>query len=307
MGRNRGRRGRGGRSYGRDHGGSRRGPISEQTGYEGPSLSMWDFAQCDPKRCTGRKLARAGMMRSLRPSATSRGVVLTPNADTAVSYADAEIAAERGLAVVDCSWARVDDVPFASLRGGPPRLLPFLVAANPVNYGKPLRLTCAEAAAAALFIMRYKDAARTVMEQFTWGHAFWDVNLHLLERYAAAANSTAVVAVQNEYIAACERDTAARRSLSYGEVPELDDDESEESECELEAVWDSEKVDDMKNRDSTAAVIEEQSKLVTYIEKQFSLDDVRELNDSKQNGKDFKTHSSLVELERPSHQAEDCA
>ncbi len=231
MGRNRSRRGAGG--SGRDRGEKRRGADTGRSGYEGPSLSMWDFAQCDPKRCTGRKLTRAGMMRALKPSATARGVVLTPNADTAVSYADAEIAAERGLAVVDCSWARVDDVPFASLRGGPPRLLPFLVAANPVNYGKPLRLTCAEAAAAALFIMRYEDAARTVMAQFTWGHAFWDVNLHLLERYAEAPNSTAVVAVQNEYIRACERDTAARKTLAYGEIPELDEDESKESEAEV--------------------------------------------------------------------------
>lgn len=69
-----------------------------------------------------------------------------------VSPSDVEIIKTHGIAVVDCSWAKIDSTPFEKMKTPNPRLLPFLVAANPINYGKPCQLSCVEAVASVLYI-----------------------------------------------------------------------------------------------------------------------------------------------------------
>ena len=183
------------------------------------SLAMWDFGQCDGKRCTGRKLSRLGMIRTLALGAPWRGLVLSPEGRAVVSPADRALVSDRGggVSVIDCSWARVGEgLPFAKMKGAP-RLLPYLVAANSVNYGKPYKLTCAEAAAAALHIVGLRLDAVRVMAQFSWGAEFLRVNAELLDAYAAAGDADGVGRAQEDWMRRAEAE-AADRALRAGRM-----------------------------------------------------------------------------------------
>ncbi|MFB6095959.1 MAG: DUF367 family protein [Haloferacaceae archaeon] len=153
----------------------------------------------DPAKCTARKLARfdlAELHRSDR--ATPYGVVLNPHAERALSPADREVAAEGALVALDCSWESAGEAMFSL--AGEHRALPYLVAANPVNFGRPMQLTTVEALAAALTIFGEGDHAERILAKFTWGETFLELNEEPLRRYAACEDSGEVVAIQQEYL-----------------------------------------------------------------------------------------------------------
>jgi len=117
-----------------------------------------------------------------------------------VTPMDREIVEKYGCAVVDCSWSRIDDTPFNKVKTVHSRILPFLVAANPINFGKPCELSCVEAIVAALIITGFPDEAKLYLEKFRWGHSFLKLNGELLEKYARCANTEEVIAVQDKFL-----------------------------------------------------------------------------------------------------------
>jgi hypothetical protein len=80
-------------------------------------LAMWDFGQCDAKRCTGRKLARLGMIATIQVGVPFRGLVLSPEGRQSVSAEDRGLVESHGISVIDCSWKLVDALPFHRLKG----------------------------------------------------------------------------------------------------------------------------------------------------------------------------------------------
>lgn len=152
----------------------------------------------DPSKCTARKLAKFDLA-TLHPHPKSPpyGLVLNPHAEQALSPADRDLG-ER-IVVVDCSWKSADPEMFEFR--GEHRALPFVIAANPVNYGRPFELTTVEAVAAALVILGEPNQAKELLSKFTWGETFFSLNEEPLTRYASCNDSGDVVAVQAEYLA----------------------------------------------------------------------------------------------------------
>ncbi len=101
---------------------------------------------------------------------------------------------------LDLSWKHADDMAkFLNLRGSS-RCLPYLVAANPVNYGKPTKLSTVEALAGALYITNFREEAKRLLSIFKWGPTFLSLNQTLLETYAQAADSGEVVELQRQFL-----------------------------------------------------------------------------------------------------------
>jgi pre-rRNA-processing protein TSR3 len=79
------------------------------------------------------------------------------------------------------------------------RLLPFLYAANSVNYGRPYKLNTAEAIAACLYITGYKDDAKIILGSFAYGSEFLKLNIDALELYSQCTSLEEITHYHNEY------------------------------------------------------------------------------------------------------------
>lgn len=158
------------------------------------------------RKCSGRKLSRHGLIKNLKLGQRFPGLVLTPVGKDCVTPLDKTIIESSGIAVVDCSWARIDETPFNRMKTPHPRLLPFLIAANPINYGKPCKLSCVEAIAAALMITGLKEEAKFYLSKFSWGHSFLELNEEILELYSQCKSSEEILEVQKKYLEDCEKE-----------------------------------------------------------------------------------------------------
>ncbi|MCK4952501.1 DUF367 family protein [Candidatus Bathyarchaeota archaeon] len=163
-------------------------------------LFVVHLKQDDPKKCTASKLKRFRLVKFLHkvrdtPFGT---VILNPFSEKAFSPLDRKRIERRGLVAIDCSWVNVDEVFKFRIRGIS-RCLPFLIAVNPTNYGKPTKLSTVEALSAALYITGFRKEAERLLSIFKWGVHFINLNLELLESYSQARNSFEIVELQKDF------------------------------------------------------------------------------------------------------------
>ena len=164
-------------------------------------IIVYHARQCDPKKCTALKLKRHGLVRLVRQIRflPKRAVVLNPFSKIAFSPADKQRIEDFGLVALDCSWEHAEKVMLKRVRGTS-RCLPILIAGNPVNFGKPTKLTTVEALAAALYIAEFKEEAHQLLSIFKWGHTFVELNQERLENYANAKDSTEIIKLQKHFM-----------------------------------------------------------------------------------------------------------
>jgi pre-rRNA-processing protein TSR3 len=165
-------------------------------------ITVYHARQCDPRKCSSLKLKRHSLIRVVyRLRLLPRGaIVLNPFSEKAFSPADRERIEKRGLVALDYSWKCTEKARLIPLIGES-RSLPYLVAANPVNYGAPTKLSTVEALSAALYIIGYQGQAEQLLSIFKWGPEFIRLNQKFLDAYAKGRDSTEVVGLQKKFMA----------------------------------------------------------------------------------------------------------
>jgi pre-rRNA-processing protein TSR3 len=164
-------------------------------------IFMWEFGQNDPKRDSGSKLCRLGYAKTLKIGQNFGGIVLSSETNMFISRSDMELLEKHGISGINCSWNRLEEVPFPKLgKSRNQRVLPFLYAANSVNYGRPFKLNTAEALAASLYICGFREDAQLLLSSFGYGPEFFRLNHVLLESYCACNSSREVGVAQERYL-----------------------------------------------------------------------------------------------------------
>lgn len=169
-----------------------------------PIHAIW-LAQDDPKKNTAVRLSKRGELKLHERfnKLPRKGIILEPLCGKVLGPEDHSILLEEGGSLVglDCSWAQIEGsveqvMKRTKLKS---RMLPLLLAANPVNWGKPSKMTTAEALAASLYLIGQEGHARHLMSSFRWGEQFFILNKEPLEAYREAKSSSELVDLQFEF------------------------------------------------------------------------------------------------------------
>lgn len=155
---------------------------------------------CHPKKCTAVRLIKQKQANEVK-KVPPHSIVLDPLSEISLSIEDVTPHKKNKIVAIDCSWNDFQNtwekqIPSNCKR----RSLPYLIPANPTNYGKPTKLSTAESLAAAVYILGNTHQAENMLSSFKWGATFFILNEKLLSKYTQAQSRQEIIQIQNNYL-----------------------------------------------------------------------------------------------------------
>jgi len=150
-----------------------------------------------PDACTAEKLIRHGLAERISRynDIPPCSIVLNPMALTYLKHSDRTYIERCGLTALDVSWKRgINEL--KRITRGYQRVLPILIATNNVNYGRPFKLSTAEALIAAFMITGFYEIALKIAYLFKWGPTFIQLNSERLKLYSQAKSDEEMEQIQ---------------------------------------------------------------------------------------------------------------
>lgn len=164
-------------------------------------LIIYHANEDDPKKCSARKMYKfkfAYLTNNIK-KIPKNTLLLNPFADKSLSKEDTKIAKKNGIVAIDCSWKNAEKSFDYLNERNYSRALPYLIAVNPINYGKILKLTTLEAFAATLYILNNINQAKKILNIYKWSPHFLELNKEPLEDYRKAKDSKEVIEYMKHY------------------------------------------------------------------------------------------------------------
>ncbi len=169
-------------------------------------ILIYRFREDLSKASTGVRIVKLGLasrIYSLR-NIPKGSLILDPYAKEVLSPEDYSQA--KAIIAIDRSWNVLsrEEKLFRErgsfLKRALRRRLPFLRAANPINYAVAFKLSTAEAIAAASYIIGCINKAYEILRVFKWGSEFIKLNKEMLDAYSKASSRKEVVNLEKMFI-----------------------------------------------------------------------------------------------------------
>ncbi|KJP87236.1 hypothetical protein AK88_03153 [Plasmodium fragile] len=179
-------------------------------------LFMFDYNECQNQKCSCKKLYRFKKIKKAPINKKFKGIVLTPFCDKYFSINDKATMENFGLSVIDCSWKSLDLLKKAKFTNQ--RKLPYIIAVNSINYGKPYKLSCLESLAFCLYVCGYNKQCTDILNIYKWSSSFVNLNGELLDMYKLCNTHEEVKKVEDEFIQNSLNEKEKRKEIDHYKV-----------------------------------------------------------------------------------------